>query len=89
LAQGCPIVSSDAGGSPEIAEHERSALVFPTGNVGALADAVGRLLDDPELAKRLGAQALIDYRAKFLPSDVARTTLDFYASVLDRAKKRN
>jgi glycosyltransferase involved in cell wall biosynthesis len=89
LAQGCPIVSSDAGGSPEIAQHEQSALIFPSGNVGALADAVARLLDDPELAQRLGAQALTDYRAKFLPSDVARATLDFYTNVLDRAKQRN
>jgi glycosyltransferase involved in cell wall biosynthesis len=89
LSQGCPLVSSDAGGCPEIGEHERSALLFPSGDVNALRDRIARMLDDRELAERLARQALLDYRAKFMPNDIARTTLDFYASVLDRARSKS
>ncbi len=82
FAQGCPVVSSDAGGCPEIATHEATALLFESGNAASLARAVERLLDDGELRQRLGQAALADYRARFLPSQVARRTLDFYAEVL-------
>jgi glycosyltransferase involved in cell wall biosynthesis len=88
MSQGCPIVSTDAGGCPEIGEHERNALLFPSGDVTALADGIARLLDDRQLAERLGRQALADYHRKFMPNDIARTTLDFYTSVLERARYR-
>jgi glycosyltransferase involved in cell wall biosynthesis len=69
-------------------EHERSGLLFPSGDAEALADRITTLLDDRPLAERLGRQALADYRQKFMPGHVARTTLDFYESVLDRARFR-
>lgn len=88
MSQGCPMVSTDAGGCGEIGEHERNALLFPSGDANALAREIARLLDDRPLAERLGRQALENYRQRFLPRDIARATLDFYASVLDRERFR-
>jgi glycosyltransferase involved in cell wall biosynthesis len=55
-AMGCevPVVATDAGGLPEVVEHEVTGLVVPRGDSGALASAIGRLLDDEELRRRMG-----------------------------------
>ncbi|MBI4049968.1 MAG: glycosyltransferase family 4 protein [Candidatus Doudnabacteria bacterium] len=56
-AAGLPIVSTRVGGIPEILEDGKSGLLVLAKNPGALAGAVKKLLDNPELAKTLGANA--------------------------------
>ncbi len=53
LASGVPVVSTDAGGIPDLVEHERTALLVPVGDDAAMAEAALRLLRDPPLASRL------------------------------------
>jgi phosphatidyl-myo-inositol dimannoside synthase len=55
-AMGCntPVVATDAGGLPEVVEHGVTGLVVPRGDAGALAQAIGELLDDPERRRRMG-----------------------------------
>jgi len=55
-AMGCEVavVASDAGGLPEVVEHEVTGLVVPRGDSGALAQAIGSLLDDPERRRSMG-----------------------------------
>jgi glycosyltransferase involved in cell wall biosynthesis len=55
--RGRAVVGARAGGIPDIVEHERTGLLVPPGDVGALADAVERILFEPGLAERLGAAA--------------------------------
>jgi glycosyltransferase involved in cell wall biosynthesis len=50
---GVPLVVSDMGGLPEMAEIV-SGLVFPHGDVSALVSAVGGLWDAPEIAASTG-----------------------------------
>jgi len=52
-ASGVPVVTTDVGGIPYIAEHERTALLVPARNPEAMADAILRLLDTPSLAETL------------------------------------
>ena len=54
MAVGRPIVISDLPALREIAAPDERGLVFPPGDAVALADAVQRLFDDPELAGALG-----------------------------------
>lgn len=51
MGLGCPAVVSDAGALPEVVGS--AGLVFPVGDIGAMADAVGRVLDDQDLAEDL------------------------------------
>jgi glycosyltransferase involved in cell wall biosynthesis len=55
-AMGCEVavVASDAGGLPEVVEHDVTGLVVPRGDSGALARAIGSLLDDPERRRAMG-----------------------------------
>lgn len=52
-AAGLPIVATRAGGIPFLLDHEETALLVPDGDADAMASAIKRLLDDPELAQRL------------------------------------
>ena len=54
-ANGLPAVAAAAGGVSEVIGHGRDGLLVPFGDVDALAAALGRLLDDPAEARRLGA----------------------------------
>ena len=55
-ACGKPVVGGRSGGIPDaIVEGETGLLVDPL-SPQAVADALGRLLDDPALARRLGEQ---------------------------------
>ena len=53
LAAHVPVVVSDTGGLPEIVQHEQTGLLVPPAQPGPLADAIVRLLRDPELGRRL------------------------------------
>jgi glycosyltransferase involved in cell wall biosynthesis len=57
FASGLPVVTSDAGGIPFLIRHEQEGLLVPRDDDRALADGALRLLDDPDLARRLASQA--------------------------------
>ena len=54
FAAGRPAVGSDTGGIPEWLENGRSGLTVPAGDPRALAEALGRLLDDPARRREMG-----------------------------------
>jgi len=54
MAQGTPVIASNVGGIPEIVNDGRTGLLVPPASPQALAVAIERLWDDPELGPRLG-----------------------------------
>jgi glycosyltransferase involved in cell wall biosynthesis len=55
MALGKPVVAGAAGGPTEIVADGVTGLLSPYGDAAALAAAIRRYLDDPALARRLGA----------------------------------
>jgi glycosyltransferase involved in cell wall biosynthesis len=53
FACGLPVVTTDAGGIPDMVTHERTALVVSRGAHEQLAANALRLIDDQELAQRM------------------------------------
>jgi glycosyltransferase involved in cell wall biosynthesis len=49
-----PVIASRVGGIPDIVEDGVSGLLVPPGDVAALAAGLQRVLDSPDLARRLG-----------------------------------
>jgi rhamnosyl/mannosyltransferase len=58
MASGRPVISTDVpSGVSWVNQHERTGLIVPAGDPGALRAAMRRLLDDSALRLRLGRQA--------------------------------
>ena len=57
MAAGLPVIASRVGGIPAVIRHEQTGLLVPPGDVGALAEALRRLLNRPEWARQLGVAA--------------------------------
>jgi len=57
MAAAVPVVSTPVSGIPEVLRDDETGLVVPERDAPAIADAVGRLLDDPALGTRLGTEA--------------------------------
>lgn len=64
-ACGLPVIASRASSLPEIIEHEKNGLLVEPRQPRALAAAIARLLDDGELARRLGRNGAIRIRDRF------------------------
>ena len=54
---GLPVVASEVGGIPELIRHGETGLLVPPGDAAALAVALARLAEDPDLRRGLGAAA--------------------------------
>lgn len=84
MACGTPLVATSGGALPEVVGPDGdSALVVPPGEPVALARAVARLLDDGELAARLGERAKRRARERFSWRRAAELTVEQYRRVLD------
>ena len=58
MALGLPIVSTDHDfGTNEIIEDGKSGLLVPVVDLEAMAEAILRILEDPELSKKLSKNA--------------------------------
>ena len=84
MAAGTPIVSSEVGGVPEIAEHERNALLVPPSNAPALASAVGRILGDSQLAARLRLSAASTVRYQYSMEGMTDRHEQLYEQLVER-----
>jgi glycosyltransferase involved in cell wall biosynthesis len=65
MALGTPVIASRVAGIPEALDDGRCGLLVPPGDVGALADAVTRLLDDAELRQSLARRGRERTEEKF------------------------
>jgi glycosyltransferase involved in cell wall biosynthesis len=89
MACGTPLVATTAGALPEVVGPDgETALHVPPGDPEALAAAVGRLLDDPDLAARIGAAGRQRVVERFTWRAVAEQTVAWYRTVLDTENNR-
>jgi glycosyltransferase involved in cell wall biosynthesis len=68
MALGVPVVASRIGGIPEQIRDGHEGLLVPPGDPEALAAAMRRLWNEPELALQMGAKAQQTARERFAPS---------------------
>lgn len=62
LACGTPLITADTAGARELLEDGVNALLIPSGDPAALAEAITRLASDPDLARGLSARGLDTYQ---------------------------
>ena len=57
MASGIPVIATPSTGAPSTITDGREGFIVPTGNVEAAAQAMLRLVNDPELCTRMGQAA--------------------------------
>ena len=77
-----PIVASAVSSIPEIVVDGETGLLVPPDDAPALAAAIGRLLNDPSLASRMGASGAARAWAEFSVARMAERTLAVYDAAL-------
>jgi len=85
MACGVPVVGTTGGAIPEVVGTDGStALLVPPADAGALAGAIGRLLDDASLRQRIGDAGRARVMERFTWQACAKATAEQYRIVLDR-----
>jgi glycosyltransferase involved in cell wall biosynthesis len=82
MACGLPCVATRIGGTVDVMRDGEEGLLVPAGDVRALRGAIGRLLEDPALARRLGRQARATVEARFSMAHVAQQYRALYKALV-------
>lgn len=84
-----PVVATRVGALIECVEHERTGLLVPPRDPQALADAIVRLLKNPEEATRLGQAGKQMLDREWSPSVVAKQTAEVYEHAISGHRTGN
>jgi glycosyltransferase involved in cell wall biosynthesis len=85
-ACGLPLITTDMPGCREVVTDGEDGLLIRPRDAEALAGAIARLLDSPELAARLGHAARAKALDVFDEQIIIRRTLDVYRRLLPRTR---
>jgi glycosyltransferase involved in cell wall biosynthesis len=77
-AMGVPIVATDIRGCRQVVDHDRTGLLVPVRDAGALADAVARLAGQPDRREAMGRAAAQKARDEFDQRRCIERTLEVY-----------
>ena len=79
---GKAVIATRVGGLPEVVEHGKSGLLVEQGSIADLANAMQRLIDDPDLAFRMGEYARELSQTRFSWEAIAGQVLEEYQLLL-------
>ncbi|MDQ4091295.1 MAG: glycosyltransferase family 4 protein [Actinomycetota bacterium] len=83
-AMGLPLVATDIRGCREVVTHGVNGLFAPVHDITALAAAIGKLVGDAELRRRMGEASRRKAVAEFDQQRVIDRTLGVYDTLLPR-----
>lgn len=79
---GVPTVASYAAALPELAEHGKSALYFPTGDHWACAEQIERIITDRKLSEKLSIESRNRALQRNEQDKVLQKQLDIYEKII-------
>lgn len=82
MAYAKPIVATAVGGMLETLRNQNNGLLIKYGDIESFANAIIKLLDDPDLRFYLGKNALHDLEEKYSWDIIAQQTLRCYQEIL-------
>jgi len=78
-----PVVSSTAGALPEVVGNDGAGILVPARDAPALAKAIRRLLEDPELRRQMGQAGRRRVVNLFTWENAARQMVEVYREAID------
>ena len=80
-----PIAACTANGPAWLIKDEVDGLLTPVDDTEALSKSILRLIEDPELRKRLAISGYRRYEAEFTKSAFVERSLDLFSNFVDRS----
>ncbi len=87
MALGRPVIATNVASLPEVVVDGETGFLVPLDDDSALADAIGRLVESPEMRERLGVAGRRRVEERFDAKRMARETLEVYRQVLSTRGK--
>lgn len=84
LAAGRPVVATAVDGTPEVVIEGKTGLTVPPGDARALSAALGRLLRDPELRRKMGHAGRRWVEENLTQEQQVRRTQELYLKALEQ-----
>ena len=81
-AMGKPVIGSNLGGPNELIEDGKTGLLVQSKNPKALADAIQKICENPELARKMGALGYKLAKERFDADKNAKATFEVYEELL-------
>jgi len=78
MSQSVPVVATNAGGVPEIVEHEQSGLLYEVGDIDGLVRCSDYLLSHDSVRKKMGSNAAEHVKAHFAIQSAVAKIQDVY-----------
>ena len=84
MALGKPIVATAIGGVPEVVEDGQTGILIRSRDSKLVTNAIRRLLDDSEFARRLGQNGRMRYEQRFTAAAMASAYQSLYDDCVER-----
>lgn len=82
MASGTVVVATNSGGTPEVVRDGQEGILVPPRDSGALAHAIGRIIQDPDLRRRLGGAGVDRVQTAFTVDRYYGKIMNVYTEVL-------
>lgn len=79
MACGVPVIGSDSGEIPHVIKED--GLVFPEGNIAALAQQLSRIMEQPDTQKDLSEKGYRRAMVEYTNEALAKRQLEFYRTL--------
>jgi len=83
-----PVVASAVGGIQEVVVNEKTGFLVPPADPKALADAINRVLRNPEMARQFGLAGRKRVEDHFSWTSIADKTLAMYSELLEEKGRK-
>jgi len=88
MASGTPVIASDVGGLQFTVVHEETGLLVPAKDAPAFANAIDRILLNPEWRDKLGQAGRKRVETKFSWDGVATQLSELYTRIMQQSVKQ-
>lgn len=82
MSMGLPVVSTNAGGVPEVVEDDTTGILKPVGDIEGIAEAVVGLSHDTSLRRRLGDHARERAESLFSADKIVAQYEEYYRGII-------
>jgi|GEM_PF-6791575 len=75
---GVPVIGTDIGGIPDVIEDGKNGFLLKSQDITELRDKIKAILDNPSLAKKMGAYGKAKMKKEFSPDAVVKELISAY-----------